>query len=394
MSAVAESSPALDDVPCRMALARVRGMSRSGMRCLLGAFPTAVEAWEASEASLASVLAGRESLCHSLVEARRRVDPRRLADEAARAGCHVLAWGCPGFPRALDDLKSGPLVLYLRGRADLLEQPSIAVVGTRRATEYGLKAAELFAGALAGAGLVIVSGMARGVDSEAHRAALRAGGTTVAVLGCGVDVCYPAENGALKRAIEEQGVVVSQFPPGAPPLGGHFPVRNRVIAALALGLVVVEAPTTSGAMDTAAHAILLERPLFAVPGSVFRTTLDGCHRLISEGVAGLASRPEDVLEGIGWRAPIACVAPGSRAAGAPEWLDEESLCVWRVLEQACREPSATDDALLEVEEITGRSGMASASVVRSLARMELQGILERRPGNLYTLARRAGRAPG
>lgn len=366
------------------------------MQRLLEAYGTAGEAWRASDASLAEVLAGREKVCLALVEGRKRLEPRRLLDEAARAGCQALACGCPGYPPALEDIGAGPAVLYVRGSVEVLERPALAVVGTRRASEYGLKAAELFAGELARAGLCIVSGMARGVDSAAHRATLQAGSPTVAVLGCGVDVCYPPENGALKRAIEEAGAVVSPFPPGAPPLPGHFPARNRIISGLSLGVLVVEAPARSGAMTTAEHAILQERPLFAVPGSVFRTTLDGCHRLVTEGVATLASRPQDVLEGIGWHPPRA--AGPSHGVGqvtvadAPEWLDPEGLRVWEVLQAAAREPGVADEADLEVEEITRRSGMASPSVVRSLARMELQGLLERRPGNLYTLARRSGSA--
>src|SRR5881396_3144859 len=196
------------------------------------------------------------------------------------------------YPALLGAIPPPPL--FVRGELVDDDTLALAIVGSRRPTPYGLAVAERLASDLAARGLTIVSGLARGIDAAAHRGALAAGGRTLAVLGCGLDVVYPPENRALARAIETQGALVSQFAPGVPALAGHFPARNRTLAGLALGVVVVEAADRSGALITAGFAGDLGREVFAVPGRITSPTSAGAHRLIQDG-AKLVTCWQDIV---------------------------------------------------------------------------------------------------
>lgn len=207
----------------------------------------------------------------------------------------------PLYPELLGAVPSPP-ALDVRGALTPADGLAIAIVGSRRATAYGRTVAETLAADLAARGVTIVSGFARGIDTAAHRAALEAGGRTIAVLGCGIDVVYPSENRSLAHEIAEQGALVSQFPRTAPPLAGFFPVRNRTIAGLALGVVVVEAAGRSGALITAGYAADLGREVFAVPGRLTDATSEGPHRLIQDG-AKLVRDWKDIVQELNdrWR---------------------------------------------------------------------------------------------
>lgn len=208
-----------------------------------------------------------------------------------------ISRGSPDYPPRLYDLYDPPAMLYIYGDISLLKMPMIAIVGSRNATPEGLKNARLFAQALSKAGFLILSGLAKGVDSAAHQATLDLGSKhpTAAVLGTGIDIVYPRQNIALSRAISQQGFSISEFQLGVGPKTFHFPKRNRIIAALALGVVVVEAAEKSGSLITARLAADLGREVFALPGPIHSDNSAGCHLLIQKG-AKLASRPEDVLE--------------------------------------------------------------------------------------------------
>jgi len=199
------------------------------------------------------------------------------------------------YPPLLREIHDPPLALHYRGDLSLLRQPSIAVVGSRRATPYAVNASAHLTRQLVASGLAVVSGLARGVDSAAHHAALDAGGTTIAVLGTGIDVVYPRSNLRLFRRITEKGLVVTEFPPGSPPLPEHFPIRNRVISGLTYGTVIVEATSRSGSLITARMAAEQNREVFAVPGSIFSAGSEGTHRLIQYG-ARLVHDANDVLD--------------------------------------------------------------------------------------------------
>ncbi len=205
--------------------------------------------------------------------------------------------GDPDYPPRLNDLYDPPATLYIYGDIRLLKMPMIAIVGSRSASLEGLKNARLFAQALSKAGSLILSGLAKGIDSAAHQATLGLGAKhpTAAVLGTGIDIVYPRQNIGLSRAISQQGLLISELPLGAGPKAFHFPRRNRIIAALALGVVVVEAADKSGSLITARLAADLGREVFALPGPIHSNNSSGCHLLIQQG-AKLAFRPEDVLE--------------------------------------------------------------------------------------------------
>jgi len=212
----------------------------------------------------------------------------------AQYNVQLITLDDPGYPTRLAEIYDPPLLLFVRGDLRETDDNCVAIVGTRRPTPYGIRMAERFAGELAARGITVVSGMAMGVDAAAHRGALEAGGRTIAVLGCGVDVVYPPQNAELMDQIIAHGSAISQFPMGAKPARGHFPYRNRIISGMTLGTLIVEAPPRSGALITARQAAEQGRDVFAVPGQVGTTNSQGPHALIREG-ATLAESVEDIL---------------------------------------------------------------------------------------------------
>ena len=236
-------------------------------------------------------------------DARRSASDRASAEailaECERLRLELLSIGNPGYPAELLNLTDPPPVLFLRGRPDLLHRPAVAIVGSRRATETGRRMAERIAAVLARRRVVVVSGMAMGIDGAAHRGALSAGGDTVAVLGCGADVAYPTSNRKLHRDIGRDGLLVTEFEPGEGALPHHFPKRNRIIAALANAVIVVEAGDRSGALITVEHALDLGRDVFAVPGSVENEASRGTNALLRDGARVLPS-PEAILQELEW----------------------------------------------------------------------------------------------
>ncbi len=221
-----------------------------------------------------------------------------------KAGRRLLVRGAAGYPPLLGEIGAPPLVLDVLGDADLAA-PSVAVVGARRATRYGLDLAHAFAAGLAGAGFPVVSGLARGVDGAAHRGALQADGITIAALGSSHDRMYPPEHAGLARRIAARGAVVTEFPPGSAPLPRHFPRRNRIVAGLALGTLVVEAAERSGSLSTARQAADNNREVFAVPGPIHAEASRGCHALIRSG-ACLVTSVDEILEEL---PPLHCPRP-------------------------------------------------------------------------------------
>ena len=217
----------------------------------------------------------------------------------------------PRYSTALDAIHDPPPLLWIDGLVDVLRAPAVAIVGSRAASPYALEVARRLGADLARRGITVISGMARGVDAAAHRGALEGGGTTVAVFGCGVDVVYPREHGALAAEIRERGALVSEFPPGMPPYKGHFPQRNRIISGLSLAVVVVEAAEGSGSLITAEFAMEQGRAVLAVPGNVLGGRNAGAHALLRDG-AKLVECADDILEEI---------ASGVRGFGTGDWGD-------------------------------------------------------------------------
>jgi len=291
--------------------------------------------------------------------------------------------GDPGYPTLLRAMPSAP-ALFVRGELRPEDALAIAIVGSRRCTPYGIAATEQLASELAARGVTIVSGLARGIDTAAHRSALAAGGRTLAVLGCGVDVIYPRENIPLARAIESQGAILSQFAPGMPPLAGHFPARNRTLAGLTLGVVVVEAAEQSGALITAGFAGDLGRETFAVPGRITSPTSVGANRLIQDG-AKLVTCWQDIVSELPeqWRRAVRGLSAPSGAQHAPEEESDEGRMLHLL---APDEPQ-------HIEQLIERAGFAPARAAALLVTLELGGWARQLAGqrwvSLETRARRA-----
>jgi DNA processing protein len=287
----------------------------------------------------------------------------------------------PDYPAPLRALATPPR-LWIRGRWLPDDTLAIAIVGARRPSDYGLVVAERLAFDLAARGVTVVSGLARGIDTAAHRGALAAGGRTVAVLGCGLDVLYPPENRALAEQVATSGAVVTQFPPGTPPLPAHFPARNRVLAALALGVVVVEASERSGALITAGHAADLGREVFAVPGKITAETSRGPHGLIRDG-ATLVRDWHDIVQELPepWRR---AVRPPRRSldGGPPPTTDAEETRVLTLLR--ADEPQHIDDLAV-------RGGLSPARTAAALMALELAGLARRLDGQRWIAGAAGGR---
>lgn len=290
---------------------------------------------------------------------------------ARRCGARLLLAEDLEYPLQLGAISSPPPFLLVRGSIRKEDALAVAIVGARRATPYGIRVAERLASELAVRGVTIVSGFARGVDSAAHRGALAAGGRTIAVLGSGVDVIYPPENRRLVPRVLEQGALVSQFPMGASALPVHFPARNRSIAGLALGTIVVEAGERSGALMTAGFAAELGREVFAVPGPITSEASRGTHRLIQDG-AKLVQGWEDVVAELPdiWRRCLVEPAPPHPPPPRPEG-DEG-----RVLEVVGGDP-------VHIDRVIEASGVGSAQTAALLLALELKGLVRRLPGQCY-----------
>ena len=288
-----------------------------------------------------------------------------------RLGASLVTIRDFAYPPNLREIYDPPIALYLRGELRPDDRYAIAMVGTRRASSYGGVVAEALARDLASRGITIVSGMARGSDSAAHRGALAARGRTIAVQACGLDICYPSENRELMEQITGSGAVISELPFGTPPRRALFPARNRIISGMTLGTVVVEAPERSGALITARLAGEQGREVFAVPGSINSTLSRGTHALLKDG-AKLVQTVEDVLEEIeAPQRPAGVVAAGEPAAG-PALSDEEK----RLLALLSLEQRHVDDLIQE-------TGLAASQVSSNLLMLELKGLVRRLPGNVF-----------
>jgi len=349
-------------------LSQLDGVGARAVRDLLGAFGLPGAVFEATYASLARVAGAdvaraiQAQAAPALTDAVER-SMRWLQSDASRS---LLTLADSDYPPSLLELSDPPPLLYLQGRRHLLGRPALAIVGSRSASRQGEANAEAFAAHLAGCGLTIVSGLALGIDSAAHRGALESEAGTIAVLGTGIDIVYPASNHALAARIAQRGLLMSEYPLGAGAIAHHFPRRNRIIAALARGVLVVEAALHSGSLITAHLAAELGREVMAIPGSIHSPVARGCHRLIRDG-ARLVESGQDVLEELRVN-PVARPAPQAAAeTGPPD----------AVLLQAMGYDPVDLDTLAQ------RTGLATGLLSALLLDLELTQDVERLAGNSY-----------
>ncbi|HEY6087506.1 MAG TPA: DNA-processing protein DprA [Burkholderiaceae bacterium] len=356
-----------DDLPAWLRLLRTAGIGRDSARRLLASCGSPEAVFAASPAAL------RELLGPSQASAL-KVQPEGQAEQLATTlawldadpNHHVLALGDPEYPALLLQTADPPLLLYAQGRLDLLGAPALAVVGSRNPSAQGLDNARAFAGHLSRAGLTIVSGLALGIDGAAHEGGLAGRGSTVAVVGTGLDRVYPSRHRALAHRIAEEGLLVSEFDLGMPPLPENFPRRNRLIAGLSRGTLVIEAALPSGSLITARQALEAGREVFAIPGSIHSPQSRGCHALIKQG-AKLVDSADDILGELNW-------AVGGAMPAAVEPV-----------------PGSHDDALLSalghdpvtLDALLARTGESAATLNARLLELELDGRVARLPGGLY-----------
>ncbi|HEY1392325.1 MAG TPA: DNA-processing protein DprA [Methylibium sp.] len=282
-------------------------------------------------------------------------------------GRHLLTLGDADYPAALLECADPPLLLYAIGRLETLRRPALAVVGSRNPTPQGLQNATAFAESLSRAGLAIVSGLALGIDGAAHEGALRAAGSTIAVVGTGLDRVYPKQHRELAHRIGERGLLLSEYPLGMPPLAPNFPKRNRIISGLARGTLVVEAALQSGSLITARLAAEMGREVFAIPGSIHAPQSRGCHALIEQG-AKLVDSAQDVLEELRLELAAVPIAPSvPAAAGAAKDA---------VLDALGYDP-------VNLDALSARTGMDPAALSARLLELELEGQVARLPGQLF-----------
>jgi len=362
-----------DELKYWVGFSRIPGIGRIRFSQLKNYFGNIQDAWNASETRLRQAGLASRSI-ESLVLLRHKLS---LDDEIEKLQRHkVKALVCEddAYPLRLKEIYDYPLVLYVKGKLPPQDTAYLAVVGTRRSTIYGRQVAEEITADLAQNNIVIVSGLARGIDTVAHRTALDNGGETIAVFGCGLDIIYPAENAKLAQAIMENGALVSEYPLGTRPRAENFPLRNRIMSGLSLGVLVVEARERSGALITAFQALSQNREVFAIPGSILAPTSKGTNNLIQQG-AKLVSNCDDILEELN----LSIVAPQQLEIKEFSPQNETEAIV---IKQLTAEP-------IHIDEICRLSGLPIAEVSSTLAILELEGIA-RHIGNMnYVLTHKS-----
>jgi DNA processing protein len=366
---VNEGAPA--DLAYRVALHRIYRLGAVRFRLLERFFPTLEEAWRADHATLCA--AGLDArTATEVVRGRAETDPDAELERIYLAGVTALAPSDPRYPSRLGEIADAPPLLYVKGAWRAEDEWGVAVVGTRRATAYGRQAAGELSRGLEANSVTIISGLARGIDTIAHHAAIETGGRTVAVIANGLDTVYPPENARLSEQIAEHGAVITDYPLGTKPRAEFFPRRNRIMSGVALGTLVVEGDHTSGAMITARFALEQGREVFVVPGSIFSPQSRGPHALLRDGATPVASAAE-VLEALNLTMVGAQMDFGR--AMPPTDPDERAL-----MAALTREPRHIDD-------VVRASGLAAATVSGTLAMLELKGLVRDLGGMQYVRVR-------
>lgn len=352
-----------------IAFNKVSGIGANRLAALLQHFGSIERAWRASIHELQSAGLDRRSL-ENLLTARRTIDPEAEWKRAIHSGVQVITWEDSDYPANLRTVDGAPPVLYVRGEIDVRDEIAVAIVGTRRASDYGRQVALQMASELARNGVTVVSGLAMGIDTVAHRAAVEAGGRTIAVLGSGVDQVYPLQNRQLANEVMNNGALVSDYALGTRPEANNFPPRNRIISGLSRAVAIVEAGERSGALITAEFAAEQGRELFAVPGNILNAGSVGCNDLIRQGATPLLS--------------------------VQDLLDQLNITQATMQQQVRRDLSADpqeqrllshlSSESLHIDELVRKSNMPAPQVSGLLAMMELKGLVRQVGGMSYVKA--------
>jgi DNA processing protein len=355
-------------------LTMVPGVGPQTARALLNRFCSAGRVLSATMSELRTVPNVGPKLADKIARARQECDAEAELALCQRSNVRILPREAPGYPPPLENIPDPPSLLYCKGNLEPRDQLAIAIVGSRHCSPYGLRVAERLAAGLARVGITVVSGLARGIDTAAHRGALKAGGRSIAVLANGLASVYPPEHEDLARALTEGGALLSEMPMQQVPLSGLFTQRNRIISGLCLGVVVVEATPRSGSLSTANHAMEQNREVFAVPGPVDSLSSRGCHRLIRDG-AKLVETVDDILEELGPLVKEVRTAPDEPPVRHPAELtlsDPERSLLGRL-----------DDTPTGVDDLIAATGMTAAQVMATLSVLELKRMVRRLPGHRF-----------
>lgn len=353
-----------------LALKSVPLVGNVTFRRLLDHFGTPEKVLAASEQELQQVKGILPAVVNSLLQHDGMAWAHKERDRARKAGAEILTLCAPDYPKVLLNVPDPPPLLYVKGELPQSDT-AIAIVGSRRASPYGLATTRKFAAELAAHGITVVSGMARGVDTEAHKSALLENGPTIGVLGCGIDIVYPRENRRLFGEMADRGALVSEFPLGTSPLAENFPRRNRIISGLSRGVLVVEAAEGSGSLITAQCALEQGRDVYAIPGAIHSANSRGTNRLIKQG-AKLVESLEDIIEDL---SPRADTTPPAAAVPGTVFSPREATVF-----------SLLSTSPLHIDEISARSALTVAEVSAILLRLELNGVISQLPGKQFLLA--------
>ena len=339
------------------------------VREMVDHFGSPRQAWEAGEKALATAPHYRRDTPAKLAQRKAAVNPGELAERLHKMNINFLSCDQKEYPKLLNSIYDPPPAIFYKGQLKPADELAIAVVGARQPSQYGRLVTEKLTKDLGAVGVTVVSGMARGIDTHAHKGALAASARTIAVLGCGLDIVYPRENKKIMDQIVEAGAVVSEFPPGSPPNAWHFPARNRIISGLSLGTVVVEAGEKSGALITAGFALEQGRDVMAVPGNIVNTLSRGPHSLIKQG-ARLVEGAGDILDELGldklFPLPTPTEKPGLKMS-----QEEEHLYNTLSLEP------------ISLESIIEKSGLPAQKAMAAMMYLELKGLTKQLPGKFY-----------
>ncbi len=351
----------------------VPGLGAVGFRKLVEAFGTPAAALRAGRKDLQQVAGVRSEAIQSMVTGPPYQEAERELKRIEPLGISMLCFGDPDYPPLLATIYNPPMVFFVKGDPKVLSENGLAVVGSRAATSYGLKIARDLSSQLAAKGLVVVSGLALGIDTAAHAGALAAGGRTVAVLGCGLDVSYPKTNERLAAQISEHGALVSEYCLNTQPDAFRFPARNRIISGLSRGVLVVEAAHRSGSLITARLALDEGREVFAIPGRVDSVKSTGTHRLLQEG-AKLVGSIDDILDELGGPARYPALAPGAgHATSSTMALSDDEIQILQLLDVYPK----------HIDTIVNQARLGVAKVSEILLLLELHGLIEAVAGQQY-----------